>query len=303
VSANIGQPISHRLDHLLSGIRAEVAVKIFGDDLDTLSALATQVQTRLSAVPGLVDLQTEKQVRVAQQRVRIDPQRAAAYGIAPAEVARRLQAMANGEVLSQVNDGVRRFDVVLRLADADRSLEGLASLPVDTPSGPVPLGRLATIEDGDGPNQVGRESARRRIVVFANTSGRDTSAIIAAVRAELDAVQMPEGYFTVLEGQFQAQEAASRRIAVLALVSLLLVVGVVSNYTLFFSTLPGEPGARQRASLSVLLAASSTFFAFATLAFSSTPVLGMIGQTVAIGAAAGLVVSMVFSADDPATRA
>ncbi|MCA3120014.1 MAG: efflux RND transporter permease subunit, partial [Rhodocyclaceae bacterium] len=227
VSANIGQPISHRLDHLLSGIRAEVAVKIFGDDLDTLSALATQVQTRLSAVPGLVDLQTEKQVRVAQQRVRIDPQRAAAYGIAPAEVARRLQAMANGEVLSQVNDGVRRFDVVLRLADADRSLEGLASLPVDTPSGPVPLGRLATIEDGDGPNQVGRESARRRIVVFANTSGRDTSAIIAAVRAELDAVQMPEGYFTVLEGQFQAQEAASRRIAVLALVSLLLVYSVL----------------------------------------------------------------------------
>jgi HME family heavy-metal exporter len=227
VSANVGQPISHRLDHLLSGIRAEVAVKIFGDDLDTLNALATQVQARLSAVPGLVDLQIEKQVRVAQQRVRIDPQRAAAYGIAPAEVARRLQVMANGEVLSQVNDGVRRFDVVLRLADADRSLEGLASLPVDTPSGPVPLGRLATIEDGDGPNQVGRESARRRIVVFANTSGRDTSAIIAAVRAELDAVRMPEGYFTVLEGQFQAQEAASRRIAMLALVSLLLVYSVL----------------------------------------------------------------------------
>jgi len=226
-AANIGQPISHRLDHLLSGIRAEVAVKIFGDDLDTLNALASQVQARLSTVPGLVDLQTEKQVRVPQQRVRIDPQRAAAYGVAPAEVARVLQVMANGEVLSQVNDGVRRFDVVLRLADSDRTLEGLRVLPVPTPSGPVPLERLATLEDGDGPNQVGRESARRRIVVFANTSGRDTAAIIERVRAELDAVQMPGGYITVLEGQFQAQEAASRRIAILAVVSLLLVYAVL----------------------------------------------------------------------------
>lgn len=226
-AANIGQPISHRLDHLLSGIRAEVAVKIFGDDLDTLNALASQVQARLSTVPGLVDLQTEKQVRVPQQRVRIVPQRAAAYGVAPAEVARVLQVMANGEVLSQVNDGVRRFDVVLRLADSDRTLEGLRVLPVPTPSGPVPLERLATLEDGDGPNQVGRESARRRIVVFANTSGRDTAAIIERVRAELDAVQMPGGYITVLEGQFQAQEAASRRIAILALVSLLLVYAVL----------------------------------------------------------------------------
>ncbi len=226
-AANVGQPISHRLDHLLSGIRAEVAVKIFGDDLDTLSGLAARVQAQLSTVPGLVDLQTEKQVRVPQQRVRIDPQWAAAYGVSPAAVARMLQAMANGEVLSQVNDGVRRFDVVLRLPDADRSFEGLAALPVQTPSGPVPLDRLATIEDGDGPNQVGRESARRRIVVFANTSGRDTSAIVDRVRSALDAVPMPEGYFTVLEGQFQAQEAASRRIAVLAVVSLLLVYAVL----------------------------------------------------------------------------
>ena len=227
VAANVGQPISHRLDHLLSGIRAEIAVKIFGDDLDTLNGLAARVQTQLAGVPGLVDLQTEKQVRVPQQRVRIDPQRAAAHGVSPAAVARMLQVMANGEVLSQVNDGVRRFDVVLRLPDADRSLEGLAALPVETPLGVVPLERLATIEDGDGPNQVGRESARRRIVVFANTSGRDTSAIIERVRAALDAVPMPEGYFTVLEGQFQAQEAASRRIAVLALVSLLLVYAVL----------------------------------------------------------------------------
>ena len=227
VAVNVGQPISHRLDHLLSGVRAEVAVKIFGDDLDTLGGLAAQVQAQLSAVPGLVDLQIEKQVRVPQQRVRIDPQRAAAHGVSPAAVARMLQALSNGEVLSQVSDGVRRFDVVLRLADGDRSLEGLAALPVETPSGTVPLSRLATIEEGDGPNQVGRESARRRIVVFANTSGRDTAAIVERVRTALQAVPMPEGYFTVLEGQFQAQEAASRRIAVLAMVSLLLVFAVL----------------------------------------------------------------------------
>jgi len=226
-SVNVGQPISHRLDHLLSGIRAQVAVKVFGDDLDTLNTLAAQVQGRLAMIPGLVDLQTEKQVRVPQQRVRIDHQRAAAHGVTPTEVALALQTLANGEVLSQVNDGVRRFDVVLRLPDAERSLDGLGALLIETPVGRVPLSRLALLEDGDGPNQIGRESARRRIAVFANTDGRDMSTIIEAVRRELAGLALPTGYFTVLEGQFQAQEAASRRIAILALVSLALIFAVL----------------------------------------------------------------------------
>jgi HME family heavy-metal exporter len=227
---NVGQPISHRLDHMLSGVRAELVVKVYGDELETLAALAAGLEQRLQRIGGLVDLQVEKQAFVPQQRVRIDAERAAAQGVTPAAVAQALAVMANGEVVSQVFDGARRFDVVLRLSDRDRGADpaaGLAGLLVATPGGQVPLAQLATIEDGIGPNQIGRENGRRRIAVYANTDGGDMAAIVAAVRAELGAFALPAGYFTVLEGQFQAQEEATTRIGLLALVSLALVFAVL----------------------------------------------------------------------------
>ena len=125
-SVNVGQPISHRLDHMLSGVRAQIAVKIFGEDLDTLRNLAEQLQNRMAAIKGLVDLQVERQVRIPQVQVSIDYQKAGMFGVTPSHVTETLETLLNGRVVSQIIDGNRRYDVVLRVAEADRTTEGLS---------------------------------------------------------------------------------------------------------------------------------------------------------------------------------
>ena len=221
---SIGQPISHRLDHLLSGVRAQIALKIFGDDTDTLRSLATDLQTRLSKIPGLVDLQLEKQVRIPQLQVRVDYNKVQQYGATPASINQALATLANGATVAQVLDNNRRANVVIRLQDSDRSAEGLRNLLVETHAGFIPLRMVASIEDGSGPNQIVRENGRRRMVLSANVaSGTDMAAVVEAIRAELATFPLPEGYFTQLEGQFQAQEQASQLISILALVSLTLI--------------------------------------------------------------------------------
>lgn len=233
-SVAIGQPISHRLDHLLSGVRAQVAIKIFGDDIDTLRGLAEDLRSRLSNVGGLVDLSVEKQVLIPQVKVRVDYRKAAQYGLAPGEVLTALESLSQGERITQVVDGAKRFDLVLRLPDSARTPQDLARVMLDSPAGPIPLSSVATVEEGDGPNQIGRENSRRRIVVYANTDGSDMSAIIEQVRSSVANTALPDGYFVSIEGQFQAQEQATRLIAVLSLLSLALIFLVL--YTRYQST-------------------------------------------------------------------
>ena len=217
---NVGQPISHRLDHMLSGVRAQIALKIFGDDLDTLRGVAEQLKTRMEKVPGLVDISVERQVRIPQVQVVVDYEKAYAHGIAPATITDALSTLINGRVVSQIVEGNRRHDVVLRVLDKDRTTEGLRNLKVETPSGPIPLSTFASIVEADGPNQIARENTKRRIFVLANSDGSDMSRIVADIRAMLDQVQLPSGYFTSLEGTFQSQEEAARTIALLSLLSL-----------------------------------------------------------------------------------
>ena len=233
-ATNVGQPISHRLDHVLSGVRAQIALKVYGDDLDTLRGLAADLRTRLARVPGLTDLQIEKQVLIPQIKIHVDYDKVARYGVAPGTLLRSLQHMVEGERVTQIVEGNRRFDLVVRLPEKDRGLHALQSLMIETPTGAVPLSSLATIEDGDGPNQVSRENARRRIVLSANTDGRDMAQVIAEIRSELAAQALPQGYSVSLEGQFQAQEQASRLIAMLTLLSLALIFGVL--YSRYRST-------------------------------------------------------------------
>lgn len=224
---NVGQPISHRLDHMLSGVRAQIALKVFGDDLDTLRTIAEQLRSKIETVPGIVDLQIERQVRIPQVQVVVDYDKASQLGVTPSQITQGLEGLLNGRVLSQVIDGARRYDVVLRVADADRTTDGLAKLLIETPAGRVPLSTFAKVEETDGPNQIARDNTRRRIVVYANTSGNDMSGVIEKVRQVVTATPLPEGYFTALEGTFQAQEDASRLIVVLALVSLAAIFVVL----------------------------------------------------------------------------
>jgi CzcA family heavy metal efflux pump len=222
-SVAIGQPISHRLDHLLSGVRAQVALKIYGDDLDTLRGLGDGLRGRLATVPGLVDLSVERQVLIPQIKVRIDYRKAAQHGLATGQVLAALEALAEGTKVTQIIDGARRFDLVVRLSDAHRSPQDLARVMIDSPAGRIPLSTIATVEEGDGPNQIGRENSRRRIVVYANTDGSNMSSIIGDVRKTVAEMKLPEGYFVSIEGQFQAQEQAQRTIVGLSLASLVLI--------------------------------------------------------------------------------
>ncbi|MBC7624293.1 MAG: efflux RND transporter permease subunit [Aeromicrobium sp.] len=219
----IGQPISHRIDHMLSGVRSQIAIKIFGDDLDTLRGQADSLRTKLAGIQGLTDLEIEKQVLTPEIKVRVDYDRAAQVGLAPSKLLRELQMLIDGERVTQIIEGNKRFNLVLRLSEEARSVEGLRNIFIDTPTGRVPLSRLATIEESDGPNQISRDDGRRRVVISANAQGRALSDVVADIRAAVAESKLPEGYFITLGGQFQAQEESSRLIGALSLGSLALI--------------------------------------------------------------------------------
>lgn len=223
----IGQPISHRIDHMLSGVRSQIAIKIFGDDLDTLRGQAEALRTRLAAIRGIADLEVEKQVLTPEIKVRVDYGRAEQYGIALSKLLRELQMLIDGERVTQIVEGNRRFNLVLRLPESARTLEGLRNVLIDTPTGRVPLARLASIEESDGPNQISRDDGRRRIVISANAQGRALSDVVADIRAAVAASTLPAGYFVTLGGQFQAQEESSKLIGLLSLASLAMIFMVL----------------------------------------------------------------------------
>ena len=223
----IGQPISHRIDHMLSGVRSQIAIKIFGEDLDTLRGQADALRARLAGIPGLADLEIEKQVLAPQIKVRIDYAAAARYGVPAPQILAALQNLVEGEKVTQIVEGGRRFALVVRLPESARSVEGLAQILIETPTGHVPLSKLASIEDGDGPNQVSRDDGKRRIVLSANAQQRPLSEIVEDIRAVVADMKLPEGYFITLGGQFQAQEEASRLVGLLSIVSLVLMFVVL----------------------------------------------------------------------------
>jgi HME family heavy-metal exporter len=230
----VGQPISHRIDHMLSGVRSQIAIKIFGEDLDVLRGQADTLRSRLAGIQGIADLQVEKQVLAPQIKVRVDYAAAAQYGLSGSQVLNTLQALVEGERVTQIMEGSRRFALVVRLPESARSLDGLSQMLIETPSGRVPLSKIATIEDADGPNQISRDNGKRRIVISANASGRPLSEVVADIRQVVAESQLPEGYFITLGGQFQAQEEASRMISLLSIVSVVLMFVVL--YSRYKST-------------------------------------------------------------------
>jgi CzcA family heavy metal efflux pump len=223
-----GQPISHRLDHLLSGVRAPLAVKIYGEDLPTLRELAHQVHEALEDIPGLADVQVEKQNDAPELRVRVDARRAAEYGVSPPRVQDALAELTVGKPLSTIVEGERRYDLVVRLPqDSLNDPSVLKAALIDTPAGPVPLSWLADVDTAAGPSQILREDLRRRIVVSAFDSGGDFGRAAAKAKAALSELKLPPGYELRLEGEYAAQAQAAHRIGSLAILSLLLMAAVL----------------------------------------------------------------------------
>ena len=222
-----GQPISHRLDHLLSGVRAPLAVKLYGDDLGELRRLAEQVVERLHDIAGFADVQAEPQAETPQLRVRVDARRAAQYGVSPPRVEDALSELTVGGTLSRIVEGERRFDLVVRMPQASLDPATIGDILIDAPAGAVPLHWLGDIETASGPNQILRENLHRRIAVSAYPGvGRFDQAVQIAHERLAD-LPLPPGYELHLEGEFQAQAAAARRIGGLSLLSLLLMLALL----------------------------------------------------------------------------
>lgn len=219
---SVGQPISHRIDHLLSGVQAQVAIKIFGDDLEMLRKKAEEISAIVSGIPGFADVQPERQTLIPQVHVRINREKAALFGLRPGEVARYAELALRGSAVTKVLEGQRSYDVTLRLPDSSRTdIDSIRKIPIDTLSGQlVPLGLVADVEEAMGPNMVNRETGQRRIYVSANVAGRDLVSAVEEARQKISAeVELPTGYFLTYGGQFESQANASRLILLLGAAS------------------------------------------------------------------------------------
>lgn len=221
-SVSIGQPIGHRLDHLLSGVRAQVAVKVFGDDLAALRQAAEAVRVEMAAVPGMVDVSVEQQVLIPQVRVEVDREAARRYGANVGAVNEAIETAFAGETVGQVVEGQRGVDIVVRYPEGARGdATALAGVLVPTSGGPVPLSSVARVVESTGPNQIVREDVQRRVVVSANVQGRDLVGAVEEAQARVaDRVALPAGAFVEWGGQFESQRSASRLIGLLSLFSL-----------------------------------------------------------------------------------
>jgi CzcA family heavy metal efflux pump len=220
VSVGIGQPISHRLEHLLSGVQAQVAIKIFGEDLTELRTIAAQLQETVQAIPGAVDVNIERQVMVPQLTIRLDRKALQRYGMQTGEVASDLEVLFGGKVISQIIDGQKTFDLLLRAVPEDReNLENIKKTQIHTPEGLlIPLESIAHIEYEKGINSVSHENGQRRIVVSCNVQGRDLGGTVQEIQDEIrKKVTLPQGYFVTYGGQFEAQKEASQRISILSI--------------------------------------------------------------------------------------
>ena len=222
VTVNIGQPISHRLDHLLSGVRAQIAIKIFGNDLTTLRTTAEQLRTSISSVPGAVDVQVENQVMVPQLMVKIDRIALQRYGLQAGKVAEDIEVFYNGKVVSQVLDGQKTFDIVLRTDDSTRkNIDAIKNTQIATPDGSlIPLEQIAKVELENSISSVNHENTQRRIVVSANVQGRDLGSTVKEMQAKVkEELKLEEGYYLQWGGQFESQQSASRLITLLSIFS------------------------------------------------------------------------------------
>lgn len=225
VYTSIGQPISHRLDHLLSGVRAQIAIKLFGPDLKTLRIKANEIKKSIEGTQGLVDLQIEQQVLIPQIKIQLLREEAGRYGIVPGELSQMLEKALNGETVAQILDQQKTFNVFMRFDDQSRGdleLIKKTTLKIMPDGQKVILEMVADVYESEGPNQINRENAQRRIVVSANSSGRDLDSLVKEIESKINTqVTLPENYYLQMGGQFESQKSASQLILVLGIISII----------------------------------------------------------------------------------
>jgi len=236
VDIEVEQPLAHLISHMVSGVYAQIAIKIHGDDLDTLLTLAEKVKSSISDVPGVTPPIVEPVQMTPELHIQLRGDDLAMHGITRQYVASVLQTALQGQVVSEVLEGQRRFDLLVRLEEAYRTdYANLGRLRIDLPHlegqverGQIELRDVATIYEGVGPNSVNRENARRRIVIRCNTEGRDLASAVAEIQQRVDAqVGMPVGYYVEYGGQFESQQNATRLIIILAGLSVVGMFGVL----------------------------------------------------------------------------
>lgn len=227
----LGQPISHRIDHMLSGTRANIAVKIFGDDLLTLRDLAKEVQASMRDVKGVVDLSIEQQMDIPTVRVAFDRAALARYGLPAGDAARSLQAAFVGETVGHIFEGQIAFPLVLRYSFDNRAdLETVRQTLIDTPSGArIPFNAIADIREDRSPNFISRENVQRKIMVMCNVAGRDLKSVVSDVRSRVqDSVRLPRNYHVEYGGQFESEAQASRLLLALGLAVILCILVILT---------------------------------------------------------------------------
>ncbi len=227
VNVEIGQPISHRIDAMLSGTKAGIAIKIFGPDLTTLHSLGMQIQQATHNIEGVTDLNVEQQIERPQLIIRPRRTLLASYGIPLPQFAECVNVALGGEVVSQVQDGGKTFDLTVRMADEDiNSIDHIRDMLIDTGDGrQVAFSDMADIESSAGPNTISRENAQRKLVVSANAQGRDMRSVVNDMRQAIETkVKMPDGYRVEYGGQFESEAAASRLLLGLSVVSIIVIL-------------------------------------------------------------------------------
>lgn len=221
----IGQPISHRIDAMLSGTEAQIAIKLFGDDLTQLYNIGNKIKSAVSSVEGVVDVNIEQQVQRPQLDIRPRRGMLAYYGIPMGEFADYINVALGGEKVSQVYENGIPYDLTLRMDAGSRSsIEDISNLMIDTPKGKVPLSTVAEVVSATGPNTINRENVSRRIVISANVADRDLRSVVNDIRDEIDEdIKLPEGYYVTYGGQFENEAKASQTLALVSLLALVII--------------------------------------------------------------------------------
>lgn len=225
VNIEIGQPISHRIDAMLSGTEAQIAIKLFGNDLSMLNTLGNKIKTEVSEVPGIVDVTIEQQMERPQLSIKPRRDMLAWYGIPVNQFADFISVALSGEVVSQVYEDGFPVNMTLKFEPESRnSLDAISSLTIDSPKGRVPLSAVADITSASGPNSINRENVSRRIVVSANVDGRDLRGAVNDISKKInETVTLPEGYYVAYSGQFESEQSASRTLALISLGAIVLI--------------------------------------------------------------------------------